>query len=278
VIGVYAVGGLVVAPITGLIIATAMAFGPLLGFAYSLLGCLVSAAITYGIGSRLGRETMRRFAGRHVSHLSHRLARHGLTAILIVRILPVAPFTIVNIMAGASEVRFRDFILATFLGMLPGLLVMTFFGDRLQNAIQDPRAESFMILIALDEEERAQLPDDNATLARGMFAAVSYNIHQCVALDGRRDVARIARVLGGLNAQLIGLQEVGTDTEDGRKSSQMEYLARATGLQASAGPTIERQTGPFGNVLLTGWHVLDSRLLDLSVPGGENRVWLLTQT
>lgn len=194
VIGAYAVGGLVVAPITGLIIATAMAFGPLLGFAYSLLGCLVSAAITYGIGSRLGRETMRRFAGRHVSHLSHRLARHGLTAILIVRILPVAPFTIVNIMAGASEVRFRDFILGTFLGMLPGLLVMTFFGDRLQSAIQDPRAESFMILVALvvalvlvmawlrrrfgkpdagaarpstpDEEERAQLPDDKSDAPR----------------------------------------------------------------------------------------------------------------
>jgi endonuclease/exonuclease/phosphatase family metal-dependent hydrolase len=104
-----------------------------------------------------------------------------------------------------------------------------------------------------------------------VFAVVSYNIHQCVGLDGRRDVARVARVLGGLNAQLIGLQEVGTDTEGGRQSSQMEYLARATGLQAIAGHTLERQTGPFGNVLLTSWPVLDSRLLDLSVPGCEPR-------
>jgi endonuclease/exonuclease/phosphatase family metal-dependent hydrolase len=105
----------------------------------------------------------------------------------------------------------------------------------------------------------------------GVFGAVSYNIHQCVGLDGRRDVERIARVLSSLDAQLIGLQEVGTDLEDGRKSSQMEYLARATGLQAIAGPTIERHTGPFGNVLLTSWRVLDSRLLDLSVPGREPR-------
>ena len=105
----------------------------------------------------------------------------------------------------------------------------------------------------------------------GMFGAVSYNIHQCVGLDGRRDVERIARVLSSLDAQLIGLQEVGTDLEDGRKSGQMEYLARATGLQAIAGPTIEQQTGPFGNVLLTSWRVLDSRLLDLSVPGREPR-------
>jgi endonuclease/exonuclease/phosphatase family metal-dependent hydrolase len=100
---------------------------------------------------------------------------------------------------------------------------------------------------------------------------VSYNIHQCVGLDGRRDVERIARILSSLNARLIGLQEVGTDFEGGKKSGQMEYLAKATGLQAIAGHTIELQTGPFGNVLLTGWRVLESRLLDLSVPGREPR-------
>jgi phospholipase D1/2 len=149
VIGAYAVGGLIVAPITVLIVATAVAFGPLLGFTYSLLGCLMSAALTYGIGALMGRDTVRRFAGTQVSRLSQRLARHGVTAILIVRILPVAPFTVVNVMAGASEVRFRDFILATFLGMFPGLLVMTFFGNRLESAIRDPKAGSFVILVSL---------------------------------------------------------------------------------------------------------------------------------
>jgi len=90
-------------------------------------------------------------------------------------------------------------------------------------------------------------------------------------MDGRRDVDRIARVLNSLDAQLIGLQEVGTDFEAGKHSSQMEYLANATGLQAIAGHTIERQTGPFGNVLLTSWQILESRFLDLSIPGREPR-------
>jgi endonuclease/exonuclease/phosphatase family metal-dependent hydrolase len=111
----------------------------------------------------------------------------------------------------------------------------------------------------------------NPSGVRAAFSAVSYNIHQCIGLDGRRDVERIACVLGSLDTQLIGLQEVGTDFESGRKSGQMEYLAKVTGLQAIAGHTIERHTGPYGNVLLTGWHVLDSRLLDLSVPGREPR-------
>jgi endonuclease/exonuclease/phosphatase family metal-dependent hydrolase len=103
------------------------------------------------------------------------------------------------------------------------------------------------------------------------FSAVSYNVHQCVGLDGRRDVARVARVLSHLDAHLIGLQEVGTDFTGGRKSGQMEQLAKATGLQAIAGHTIELQTGPYGNVLLTSWRVLNSRLLDLSLRGREPR-------
>jgi len=149
VIGAYMLGGVIVAPITVFIVATAIAFGPLLGFTYSLVGCLLSATLTYSLGSLIGRHTVRRFAGAQVSRLSHRLARHGLTAILLVRILPVAPFTVINVMAGASEVRFRDFILATFLGMLPGLLVMTFFGDRLESVIRDPKAESIIVLASL---------------------------------------------------------------------------------------------------------------------------------
>ena len=105
----------------------------------------------------------------------------------------------------------------------------------------------------------------------GVFSAASYNVHQCVGLDGRRDVARIARVLIDLDTQLIGLQEVGTDLQGTKASSQMEYLSRSTGLQAIAGMTLEHHTGPYGNVLLTGWHVLRSRLHDLSVPGREPR-------
>jgi phosphatidylserine/phosphatidylglycerophosphate/cardiolipin synthase-like enzyme/uncharacterized membrane protein YdjX (TVP38/TMEM64 family) len=149
VVGAYVVGGLVVAPITVFIVVTVVAFGPLLGLTYSLLGCMMSAMLTYAIGSLIGRETVRRFAGKRVSRLSQRLARRGLTAVLVMRILPVAPFTVVNIMAGASEVRFRDFILATFLGVLPGLLALTVFGNRLDSAMRDPQAESFMILVAL---------------------------------------------------------------------------------------------------------------------------------
>jgi hypothetical protein len=103
----------------------------------------------YLLGGLVGRDTVQRLAGARLSHLSQRIARHGLIAILLVRIVPVAPFTVVNVMAGASHVRACDFALGTFLGMLPGLLLMTLFGDRLHEAMRSPKMESFLSLAAL---------------------------------------------------------------------------------------------------------------------------------
>ena len=44
---------------------------------------------------------------------------------VIIRNLPIAPFTLVNMVAGASHVKFMDYILGTAVGMIPGILVIT---------------------------------------------------------------------------------------------------------------------------------------------------------
>jgi phospholipase D1/2 len=149
VIGAYTVGSMVLIPVTVLITATALAFGPLLGFTYSLLGCVVSATLTYGLGYLLGHETIRSLAGAQWGRLSHRIAQYGLLAILIVRVVPVAPFVVLNVMAGASHIRLRDFVLGTCLGMFPGLLVMTMFGNHLEDVIRHPKVETFLVLAGL---------------------------------------------------------------------------------------------------------------------------------
>jgi len=103
------------------------------------------------------------------------------------------------------------------------------------------------------------------------FTAASYNIHQCVGTDGRRDPGRIARVILELNAQIIGLQEVNSKSGGGIEEAQMDYLAQATGLKAVPGTTIRREDSQYGNVLLTRYPIAEIRLVDLSVPGREPR-------
>jgi phospholipase D1/2 len=64
----------------------------------------------------------------------------------LLRLLPVAPFSVVNLVAGASEMRIRDFLLGSLIGMLPGLALMTVFGDRLGAWLRRPDAANLMIL------------------------------------------------------------------------------------------------------------------------------------
>ena len=138
VLGAYLVGSVVAVPVTLLIVATVLVFGPYAGFAYSLSGSMLGAVLTYWIGHLLGRDAVRSFAGQRVNRLSRRLGRHGLLAVLAVRVIPVAPFTLVNMVAGASHIRLGDFVLGTLLGMAPGIVAVTLFADRIAAGVRDP--------------------------------------------------------------------------------------------------------------------------------------------
>jgi phospholipase D1/2 len=68
---------------------------------------------------------------------------------LTVRVVPIAPYTVVNIVAGAFHIRFRDFIFGTILGMAPGILAITVFERQLEVAIREPGAGSLGLLAAV---------------------------------------------------------------------------------------------------------------------------------
>jgi len=135
---VYAVGGFIMFPIVILIPVTAFIYGPLLGPVYALLGCLVSALLCYMLGKMLGSEAVYRIAGNRASYLSRNLSRRGFFMIALFRFLPVAPYTLVNIVAGAFRMRLVDYATGTLVGLLPGVVIMTLIENRLEKAIYQP--------------------------------------------------------------------------------------------------------------------------------------------
>jgi phospholipase D1/2 len=149
VLGAYVVAGLLVVPVTVLIAATGIVFGPVLGIVYALAGALLSGFVTYSLGRRLGRDTVRRLAGARLNAISRKLAERGLLAVVLVRLVPVAPFSIVNVVAGASQIHLRDFLLGTFLGLLPGVLGTVLFVDRIVASVRNPGPVTFALLAAV---------------------------------------------------------------------------------------------------------------------------------
>ncbi|HLQ24269.1 MAG TPA: VTT domain-containing protein [Acidiferrobacterales bacterium] len=149
IIAVYLAGGLILVPVTFIIAATALSFEPWPSFIYSLIGCVLSAMLTYAVGRVLGRETVRRLAGPRLNRLNRRLVHRGLITIITLRAVPVAPFSIINMVAGAFHIRLRDLILGTLIGTSPGILAITIFTGSLQNAIRYPGTKSLVALAGL---------------------------------------------------------------------------------------------------------------------------------
>jgi phospholipase D1/2 len=145
----FLLSSLVFVPVNIVIAGTGAAFGPLLGPLYALAGALVAAAITFAIGRALGRDWVRWLATRRVMAFNRRLNRHGLLAMTVLRLFPVAPFTVVNLIAGASDLRARDYMLGSLIGMSPGILLMTLFGDRLGAWLRQPNVANLAVVVGI---------------------------------------------------------------------------------------------------------------------------------
>jgi len=133
-------------PVTVLIAAAAAAFGPWLGFAYAAVGSLLSALVSFGIGALIGRQTLTDVLGPRLNRIRRKVRKRGVLAVAMVRLVPVAPFGIVNLVAGASQIRLIDFVLGTVLGMLPGIAVLSALGHQVIEMLLEPSLESFLWL------------------------------------------------------------------------------------------------------------------------------------
>ena len=133
-------------PLTFLTLVALVAYGPWMGFACVMVGAVVSAGISYGVGRALGREVIERMAGPRINQISRKLAKTGLMAVIAVRLVPIAPFALINMVAGASHIRLRDLLLGTAIGMAPGALAMAFFVDQIAAALREPSALTYGLL------------------------------------------------------------------------------------------------------------------------------------
>jgi uncharacterized membrane protein YdjX (TVP38/TMEM64 family) len=146
VVGVYLLAGLILFPVTILNLATVVTFGPAVGNVYALAGWLASAAMGYGIGRAAGRKPVQKLAGSWLPQLTPLAGGRGFFTVLTLRIFPIAPFTLVNLFVGASGICVWDFFLASLIGRIPGILMLTLAGMQIENALSRPALITCVVL------------------------------------------------------------------------------------------------------------------------------------
>ncbi|HSN19799.1 MAG TPA: VTT domain-containing protein, partial [Usitatibacter sp.] len=127
-----------------------IAFGPWRGFLYGLCGRVIAAVVSYLPGRLVRRDTVRRLAGPRLNRMSAALYHRGALAVAIVRLLPIAPFVVVNLVMGAMRIRLRDFVLGSLVGIIPGMLAATVLSEQISHLLVAPsEINGWLIAIAV---------------------------------------------------------------------------------------------------------------------------------
>lgn len=122
-------------PLSLLCLLVLAALGPWPGLALCFGAAALSACVSHGLGHALGHELLLRLAGPKVQLLSESLGRRGLRSVVILRLLPIAPFAVVNMVAGATHIRLWQMVLGTLIGMAPSTVFMAVFIQPLLDAL-----------------------------------------------------------------------------------------------------------------------------------------------
>ncbi len=128
------------------IFQTSLVFPPVAAFPLSMAGALLSSGLFFGLGRLLGQDVVTRFAPARVQRA---VSGAGLESIIAVRVLPILPFTTVNLCCGAFGVRPSVFMGGTAIGMAPGILGISVLGERLLAVLKDPTPTSVGVLVGV---------------------------------------------------------------------------------------------------------------------------------
>jgi uncharacterized membrane protein YdjX (TVP38/TMEM64 family) len=132
-----------------LIAAAVVAFGGWAGFVYSWIGTMASSLVGFYLGRAAGARTLERFSGEGVRRFMDHVGRNGFLASLIVRLVPSAPFIVVNMAAGVTPMRALDFAAGTALGIVPKIALTAFAGSSIAHAMRGELGRDALWLAAL---------------------------------------------------------------------------------------------------------------------------------
>jgi len=143
----FLIGSFLIVPVTGMIAATGIALGPTDGLLWASVGSFVGATVTYGLARMMPEQTIEGLVGPWIGKMGQRFERGGIVSVMVARNVPIAPFTLINMVAGGARIPYRDFLIGTVLGMAPLIAALTILGDRLRGAWERPTVLNISLLV-----------------------------------------------------------------------------------------------------------------------------------
>jgi len=136
-IGVYALATVLLAPGSVLTIGAGFAFGLWKGFLAVSAGSTLGAALAFLVTRFIARERVAAIAQRNEKfrEIDSAIGKQGAKLIFLLRLSPVIPFNLSNYLYGLTGVKFWPYLLASWIGMMPGTFLYVYIGTASRAAV-----------------------------------------------------------------------------------------------------------------------------------------------
>lgn len=135
-IAIYVLATVLILPSTALNLTAGAVFGLWWGTLWTSIAALIAAVVSFSFTRTVGRDVVAVKLGRNFREMDDRLQQGGIFYMFALRLLPIIPYGLVNLTAGLTSIKFRDYFLGTLLGTVPGILPFVMLGSFGLRAIQ----------------------------------------------------------------------------------------------------------------------------------------------
>ena len=134
-------------PVPILAVVAGTAFGLFAGSLYTIIGAMINSVLMFYIARFLGFCAVSAFTQNSKSKILKTLGEPGgkFSLILILRLMPLVPYNALNYACGVMNVSLRDYVVATFVGIVPATFIMVNLGEK----ALDMRSNGFIIACVL---------------------------------------------------------------------------------------------------------------------------------
>ena len=134
---VYAVATVLLAPGSILTIGAGFAFGLWKGFLAVSAGATIGASLAFLIARFIARDKVEAIARRNEKFrkIDNAIGKQGAKLIFLLRLSPVIPFNLSNYFYGLTAVKFWPYVLASWIGMMPGTFLYVYIGGAGKAAV-----------------------------------------------------------------------------------------------------------------------------------------------
>ena len=134
-------------PVPVLAVVAGAVFGLFAGSLYTIIGAMINSVLMFYIARFLGFRAVSDFTQNSKSKILKTLGEPGgkFSLILIFRLMPLVPYNALNYACGVMNVSLRDYVVATFVGIVPATFIMVNLGEK----ALDMRSNGFIIACVL---------------------------------------------------------------------------------------------------------------------------------